>query len=273
MIKNLALGGGQNRAYLALALVLGLIAAILIGVFLSQAGGGSGGGTTVNTVPVVVAAKDIPAFTRVTEDMVVVKSLSVDSALSGAFASTDKVVGQVTQVPVAAGEQLLPTRVTSTDVALANFGGNAPLSLIVPSGKRAFAIALSEVGSVGGLLRPGDFVDVILSGSAVGATGGKTLLTPGSACFIAQDIQVLAVGQTIKKSGTDDANSIAATGPDNAAKSATLAVSPDEAWWLAAAQQSVNQQGVGNQLWISLRAFGDRGANASLPACGVIPGS
>ncbi len=270
MIKNLAIGGGSNRTFLLLAVLLGALAAVLIGVYLSQAGDKSSSGGSAVTVPVAVASINIPASTRITQDMLVVKQISADAVLLGAFSSTDTVVGQVTQLPITAGEQILPSKVTSADVALANFGGNAPLSLIVPQGKRAFAISLSPVGAVGGLLRAGDFIDIILSGGAGTNVDGKAALAPGAACFVAQNIEVLAVGTTIKNnSGAGNVDSVASNGTDNAAQSATLAVSPDQTWWLAAAQQSVNQQGVGNQLWVSLRSFGDRDVNAALPACAI----
>ena len=43
MIKNLAIGGGSNRLLLIFALVLGLTAAVLVGVYLSSLNDGNGG--------------------------------------------------------------------------------------------------------------------------------------------------------------------------------------------------------------------------------------
>jgi Flp pilus assembly protein CpaB len=108
MIKNLAIGGGSNKLLLVFALVLGLIAAVLVGVYLSSLNGDNGSTGSTTTVPVVVAAQDIPAATTVTAEMVVVKAVPSDLALIGAYADSTAAVGQVTQVAVQAGEQITP---------------------------------------------------------------------------------------------------------------------------------------------------------------------
>jgi len=271
MIKNLAIGGGVNKGFLALALVLGILSAVLIGVFLSSADkGSSGGATSAATVPVVVAAQDIPAFTRVTETMVTVREVPVDLALAGVFGSAEDVTGQVTQVQVLTGEQVVPAKVTATGVNIP-VGGSAPASFLIPEGKRAFSIALSSVGSAGGLVRAGDYIDILVSGAKT-AEGSQELLTPGASCYMLQDIEVLAIGTTLKSAGAGAGDAVAGAETNTGAKSATLAVTPEEASWLAGAQQSVNGDGVGNQLWVALRPFGEHGQNADLPACGVVPG-
>jgi hypothetical protein len=115
-------------------------------------------------------------------------------------------------------------------------------------------------------------VDVILS-NPKSAAGGETFLTPGAACFIAQDVQVLAVGDSVKAAAGTDSAAIASSATDSKAVAASLAVTPQQAWWLAAAQTKIKDGGgVENQLWLSLRPFGERGQVADLPVCGVIPG-
>ncbi len=274
MIKNLAIRDASNRTLLLLALVLGLVTAALVGVYLKgldKDGGGSSGGPTLG---VVVATTDIPALTRVTADMVTVKQLPTEAVVEGGFTKVDQVVGQIAQVQVVAGEQVLPAKVAATgDAAQVAFGENASLSLVIPEGKRAFSIYTTKVGSVGGLARPGDYVDVVLSG-AKPENAGADMLTPGSACYVLQDVLVLATGESLKGSaGEGEAGAIAAASNAGDASTATVAVSPEEAWWLAAAQQNVNGEGVGNQLWIVLRPFGEHGQDSSLPLCGIVPGS
>src|SRR3990172_4456916 len=227
MIKNLAIGGGSNRALLLVALVLGVVSAVLVGVFLSQAGGDGGGTVSGVTKPAVVASQDIPANTRITADMVTVKNLPEDAVLASVLTDAAEAVGKVTQVPLAAGEQVLPAKVRGTAVALAQFGDTPPLAFLVPEGKRAFAIRLSDVASVGGLLRPGDFVDIILSGGAPGVADRATFLTPGSGCYVVQDVEVLAVGTQVKNvvTGTES-NGVAAAPPDAPAVAGPPAAAP-----------------------------------------------
>ncbi len=271
MIKNLAIGGGSNRLLLVFAVVLGVLSAVLIGVYLSNAGGSTSTSSAGDTVPVVVAAHDIPAMTRITEDMVSVNKLPASAVLTYAFQATQSVVGQVTQVPLVSGEQIIPAKVTATGEALAQFGSNPPLSLVVPQGMRAFSIYVNKVGAVGGLLRAGDHVDVVLS-NTVKSPDGQT--TTSTACYVGQDVEVLAVAQAIKTSGAQgEAGALASTGTDPEATSATLAVTPDQVWWLAAAQENISQSGVGRQLWVSLRPFGEKAQANSLPVCHLTPGS
>lgn len=272
MIKNLAMPGFGNRKLLLLALLLGLTTAMLMGIYLKgldSGGGGSGSGS----VNVVVAARDIPALTQVTAEMVTLKPLPASAVIAGAFRDQSQVLGQVFKVDIAAGEQLLPAKVAAADqVAQTTFGVNTPLSLLIPEGKRAFSVFTSKIGSVGGLVRAGDYVDLLLSGPR--QSGGEGFLTPGSACYVLQDVQVLALGANIKtQSSESEESALAASASGGDSSTATLAVTAEETWWLAAAQQSVGSGGVGNQLWMSLRPFGNHGQATDLPLCGVAPGS
>jgi pilus assembly protein CpaB len=268
MIKNLAIGGNSNRTLLIFALVLGLLCAILVGVYLSgQGGSDSNGSTSSATLPVVVAIQDIPPLTVVTDTMLTVKNVPADVAVIGAFANPVDVVGQTTQVQVTAGEQVLPSKVTSVVSASNLYGNNAPLSLLLPPGTRAFAIEVSQVASAGGLIRPGDHVDII--SSTIHATNSDAVQTEPTvtSCYVLQDVQVIVVGGTLAKPDSDtNAATLAGTPPDTVATVMTVAVTPLNAALLASAQQSPGQT-VGQPLWVTLRPFGERGAAADLPTC------
>jgi pilus assembly protein CpaB len=268
MIKNLAIGGNSNRTLLIFALVLGLLCAVLVGVYLSGQGGSDNSPTTVSaTVPVVVAIQDIPPLTVVTDTMLTVKSVPSDVAVVGAFASPIDVVGQTSQVQITAGEQVLPSKVTSVLSAANLYGNNAPLSLLLPTGTRAFSIGVTEVADAGGLIRPGDHVDLI--SSANHATNSADVQTEPTvtSCYVLQDVSVVAMGPTLAKPDSDtNAASLAATPPNPAEEVMTVAVTPLNAALLASAQKSPGES-VGQQLWVSLRPFGERGAVADLPTC------
>jgi pilus assembly protein CpaB len=270
MIKNLAIGGGSNRTLLLLALLLGLIAAILIGVYLSSLEGDSEAPEPAVTTPVVVAAVDIPPLTEITEGMLTVQSVPVDLVLTGGFTDISDAVGETTQVALVPGEQVLQSKVTSPESAPVVFGDDAPLSLLIPEGKVAFSIAISAVGAAGGLVRPGDRVDVILSGELENAPDAESALKATTACYALQNVEILALNSGLKKTTSDaDAAGIAAASTNPEASRATLAVSADEAWQLAALQGAVSGGGVDTQLWLALRPFGDSTVNGGLPACTV----
>lgn len=273
MIKNLAIGGGSNRVLLIFALVFGLLAAVLVGVYLSglDSNDGGTGSTSAATVPVVVATQDIPAATTITADMVVVKAIPADLALIGVFSESSAAVGQTTQVALAAGEQVIPSKVTSAETAIDQYGPTPPLSVIIPDGKRGFSLKISSLGAAGGLVRAGDHVDVLMSLSST--TDDQGVEQGASACYVLQNMQVLAVGTTLTKTTSDtDANGIAATQPDDTAGSMTLGVTPVEAAILAAAQGVVNGDGVNTQMWVSLRKFSDRAVAGDVPTCSLVSG-
>ena len=273
MIKNIAIGSGSNRMLLLVALLLGLISAILIGLYLSSLDGGKGTAAPVATRTVVVAVTEIDPLTQITAEMIAFKAIPLDLVLIGALADTDDAIGQTAQVAILPGEQVLQSKVTSPGSALDFFGDQTPLSLIIPEGMRAFTVSTSAVGAAGGLVRPGDHVDLILTGGLLEAPEQATL-TNASACYVLQNVEVLALNSTLKHTtSSSDAAGIAAVAPNAEATSATLAVTSDEAWQLAAAQGSVSGNGVGNQLWMSLRPFGEQGQLTTLPLCGVVPGS
>lgn len=268
MIKNLAIGGGSNRMLLIAALVLGLLAALLVGVYLSGLNSENGSSSTSGTtVPVVVAAQNIPALTVVTEQMLAVKSVPIDIAVAGAFSKTADVVGQTAQVNVAAGEQVLPAKVTSVTTAQSQYGINTPLSLVVPQGMRAISVQIGAVASAGGLVRPGDHVDLIRNSKAQSNSDSSASINL-AACYVLQDVQVLTIGATLARpDASTNASSLAAGPAAGGANLMVVAVSPADAAQIAAAQQAPADASVESPLWAALRPFGEHGAVAGLPVC------
>lgn len=279
MIKSGVLGDKTNRLMLFLALFFGVVSALLVYVYLSQAkeegGGGTGSGALV---PVVVAARDIQAGTRLTADMVSIKKLSQGAVLTGAFQKTEDVIGKVTRVPLVAGEQVIPAKVTGGELALAEFGDNPPLSLVVPEGMRAVSIEVNSVVGAGGLIRPGDRVDVILSVAAdVLDDQQETIGRNQIARTILQDVQVLAVGEDVVRMTTDSegAQGEQLAGVEEAnpeATTVTLAVSPVHGEVLTVADEC--RERFAGRISLALRGFGDSSpvsARSQWPADGPPP--
>src|SRR4030042_4914591 len=96
------LGGKRDRGVLGLALVLGLLSAVLIFVYLGRSGGGDeeSAAPSGDTKSVVVASQDIAAGTRITEDMVRVKNVSSNAVVPQALTTTVSVVGSGARVPI-----------------------------------------------------------------------------------------------------------------------------------------------------------------------------
>jgi len=274
MIKNQALGGKTNRALILLGLFLGLVSAALVVVYLSKADDSGGGKVSGGAVtPVVVASQGVPAGTRITADMVTLKSISSEAILPDVFLKTKDVVGQVTRVPLVAGEQVIPSKVTPTGFEIANVE-NPALAYVVPEGMRGVSVEVSSVIGASGLIRPGDYVDVILTvkTSTEGETGGNQI-----AKTILQNALVLSIDQTVAHpvAGDDGSSSPPAEdGTSNAeASSVTLAVSPVHGEVLTAAETC--GKNFNGRLALALRPFGESdlvGTRAQWADDGAPPG-
>ncbi len=141
---------------------------------------------------------------------------------------------------------------TPQKVGLDRIDDEDDIALVLPAGRRAFAVEVREVTGVGGLLLPGHFVDVI-------AVFADRFDEAGRAITMLQDVEVLAVGQEAQEpfpASEEGATGLAGRRPDDVerqpdASSATLAVTPQDAQMLALVQES------GAAIWLSLRPVGD----------------
>lgn len=244
------------------ALLFALIAAVLVFVALQSRGGDGGGSSSAAPVamaPVVVASQGIAANTKLTADMLEVRQLPDAAQLAGAFTSTAAVIGLPVRYPIEKGEQLTPAK-----VGLQQIDDEGDVALILPAGKRAVSVPLTEVTGVGGMLLPGNFVDVVAVYPNGIRSSAEETFAVGTSFVLLQDIEVLAVGEealeaipaaAAASSGGADAGS-SGLRPDDVeqqpdARSATLAVTPGQAQHIALVQET------GGRLWLSLRPVGD----------------
>jgi pilus assembly protein CpaB len=247
-----------NRRFVMLAIVLGLLGAILVYVAFSRSG--SGGGISTNNVPVVVAIQDIPARTKVTDSMVEVRLIPSDNRSALGYTDVSAVVGQLTRFPIAQNEQILSSKV----VAFAAASATAPrsLSFVVPQGMRGIAVTTKPVTSAGGLVIPGDFVDVLVVYSVEFQTNPLDLTARQKVDnyfvqTILQNVQVLAVSQVVIDTVPEAAPSAPGqtvrnteAKPDAGAITVTLALSPEDSQKLYLAEAN-------GQIRFSERHYGD----------------
>ncbi len=240
-----SLAGGRKA--LLIAGILGLLAAYLSWSYVQQAGQGA---RQAGLVPVVVAAQDIGVRTQVTAQMLELKQVPADARHPKALTSLEQLNGKVTNLPVAAGEQVLSTKFFARKE-------DSGLAFRVPAGRRAVSVNVNEVISTGGLIVPGDFVDVIAVFTATGGDGQQggqgtqASQVPDSAGVILQNIEVLAVAQSIQGPQAETPNNglASVTGGNKPvdprqeavarpnARTTTLAVTPDEAQRLILAEE------------------------------------
>jgi Flp pilus assembly protein CpaB len=152
--RPISVQDGQNRLPLYGAIGLALLAAIFAFAALRTAGGDGGGGAGAER-DVVVAAQRIEAGTIISPDMLRVSALSEDAVLENALTSLDGLEGLVVRYPVEQGEQL-------TNEKVGQLGSDSDgVGSVVPAGMRGFSVEVTEEKIFGGLLTPGDRVDVI----------------------------------------------------------------------------------------------------------------
>ncbi len=172
--------------------------------------------TQKNLATVVVAKQDILAGTALKESMLAEETVNRAIIQPRAAISIDRVVDKIAIVPISKGEQVLLNKVTIS-------GQEGSLSMKVPSGKRAISVSLDNISSVGGMLRPGDHVDVVgmVPIPAVNAEGKQVNQLATMPLF--QDVLILAVGQEF--------TSISSARKEErlASPVITLALSPQEA--------------------------------------------
>lgn len=145
-----------------------------------------------HTVAVVVASHDLRSGRQVQASDVQVVRMHDEGLPTGTLHDTDEVVGRYLVWPAAAGEPLL-----SRMVRTQRSGASVLAGLAVPDGYRAVAVPVQPAGAVGGMLVPGDRVDVWATpiagrGSApTGPSSGGSSLPPADAVLLGRDVLVL----------------------------------------------------------------------------------
>jgi pilus assembly protein CpaB len=123
--------------------------------------------------------------------------------------------------------QVLPRGVPITRAAVVQPGDRGFLAAVLPQGKRAISIPISEVAGVSGLVLPGDRIDIILTYSLPGSDidAGRDIRASET---VMSNIRVLALDQRLHQIASGpDGNPLEDAPP--IARTATLQVTPREA--------------------------------------------
>lgn len=200
-IATAVAASNRNKAMLMVAIVLGIASFALMFAFLNSRGGGDSAVDRALSGPgaeeVVVAVRDIQAGQKISAADLDVVSVPGAALLPGRFADPTLLVGQVATSPIFAGEQVTLNRITQT-------AGAATLAFKVPDGMRAVALEVPhESWIAAGLPQPGDRVDVLAIATLIRVdplTGEQRPDLTGA--YIAQNVEILAVAQTLVQSVT-----------------------------------------------------------------------
>jgi len=192
-------------------------------------------------VPVVVAARDIPARTRLSAAWLRVRLAAPADLPDGSGATLAAFAGKVTTVQVPSGAALTRQTVTAPSAALG-------MAFALPPSQRALTVALDPADAADQFVRPGDHVDVLAADEpGSGAAEVRTVL---------QNVRLLAVGTQT------DPDAIAPA-PSSGPAHVTVAVSPAQAQALVLAAAR-------GKIHLALRAADDT-AVAALPVFPAMP--
>ncbi len=147
-----------------------------------------------NQVSILVAKQDIPKGTTIEAEMLDSVAVPKQYAQPQAATSLDRVAGMVTVASIAQNEQITMSKLMSSKEAS---GAGSSLAMMTPVGKRAITIAADNIASVAGMIRPGDYVDIIANvpipvRGADGKQEAQLAVVP-----LFQNVLVLAIGQQI----------------------------------------------------------------------------
>ena len=183
----------------------------------------------VEMVQVIVAAEDIPFGGKIERLKLTSQRWPAEAVPPGAFTSLDVLLGDAGQYrharrPIGRGDPLTPARVS-------DFGERVTITQSLAPDRRAVAIQVDAVTSVGGFVAPGDRVDIILTQMRGEGFRSGTIL---------QNVRVIGTDQS-----ADEMRDTA-----RVARTVTVDVSPEDGQVLALAQQA-------GRLSLTLRTVGD----------------
>jgi pilus assembly protein CpaB len=146
-------------------------------------------------VSVLVAKRDIPVGAEITADMLESKIIPKRYVEPQAATSLDKVTGKKTVVPIKKGEQIILSKLTSA-VGIRPTKKRS-LAMATPVGKRAITVKVDNIAGLAGMIKPGDYVDVIALIPIPAKTPEGKQVTQTATLPLFQNVLVLAVGKEI----------------------------------------------------------------------------
>ncbi|MBX7459004.1 Flp pilus assembly protein CpaB [Qipengyuania sp. 1NDH17] len=257
---------GRNLVILGIAVVIGLVAVFLANSYFSGIQEREERrADELRMARIVVATQDVAFGTRITDTNTRLVNWPGDSVPQGAFTSIQEAAagGRVALRPMTVGEPVLASKVSGAD-------GRATLASNLPEDMRAVAIPIDSVAGVGGFVRPGDVVDVILTRQipGEGAAAQDKMST-----VVLENVLVLATGLVADEQNTEPAVNPTATLQTDLFGAQKLALAREVGTFTLALRNVENQEVGATETVVArdlggenLRIYGRRGGgNAVAP--------
>ncbi|MFC1675397.1 Flp pilus assembly protein CpaB [Candidatus Omnitrophota bacterium] len=145
---------------------------------------------TKNQASVMVAKEDIPRGVAIGPEQLEVRIVPNQFVQPKAVTSIDRISGMLTIAPISKGEQL-----TLSKLSFSKRPGGGALAEVTPVGKRAITMPVDNITGLVGMIKPGDYVDII--GMLPVPTQGPQgqVVNEVAVMPLFQNVLVLAVGQ------------------------------------------------------------------------------
>lgn len=185
-----------------------------------------------NQVAVLMAKDDIPKGTVIESSLLETAIVPGEYVQPQAVTSLDRISGMVVIAPISKGEQITLSKLTSQQVQA---GGS--LAMVTPIGTRAITIPVDNISSLVGMIKPGDYVDVIGMmpvpvQTAEGKVASQVVTLP-----LFQRVLVLAVGQETGVALAPQESRYKKEEKREISSLITLALKPQEANFMAFVQE------------------------------------
>ncbi len=145
----------------------------------------------VSTIGIVVATEDIEARTQISSEMVRIIQVPEQGIVGTPYKTVDEIVGKYAKENIYANQQIHPSTI------IENISDE--LSLKINGNNRAVTINVNELTGVNGLIKPGDFVDIVLF---LPQTTENNRVRPDIAKLFLQNIEVMAINKNLNRDST-----------------------------------------------------------------------
>ena len=174
--------------WLGTGMILAILAALLSFRLLSSVVPTSAAGPEdAVTVPVVVARRDVPMRTPLTDEDVAVRQVPAEWAPLGAASTLDQVLGKISKSDLVMGEVLLVARLADP------LRKGLDILFTMPEDKLLIALPGGDLMSRTGLLQPGDKIDILYSWNVAGGSMGSSETLASINALQNQEIQAIVM--------------------------------------------------------------------------------
>lgn len=192
---------------------------------------------------IIVALKEIPANSIITQDMLAVKSIPIQGIPVNSLTGMENVVGKMARNTIYTDEIIISNRIVEKGEGAASYG----IAYVIKEGMRAMSVAVETPQGVSDLLKVGNHIDVLFNGEVeihlLNRGEEDVVVQQPFTSILLQNINILSLDNVIT-GGIDSSSSVSTY------TNVTLELTPEESQKLSYAIQN-------GSVWLTLRSQGD----------------